>query len=201
MYWLRISRPISPTAFSRSVCVTKPYSRPPVSLVKTRAGFVLGALWNGKDAPMGDAYTDENTSRMIQTKSGHQILLSDKDGEEKITISDYGLTLIADAAEGSMRDAQSLLDQAVAFSGQDIRDEDLKEILGAIGRDLLFGCSSLVFGQDPAANASRLDRVASCRISSTERIETGSAAPVARNTAANPTNRNTLRCMIGSPIF
>jgi len=71
-------------------------------------------------------------------------------GEEKITISDYGLTLIADAAEGSMRDAQSLLDQAVAFSGQDIRDEDLKEILGAIGRDLLFGCSSLVFGQDPA---------------------------------------------------
>jgi DNA polymerase-3 subunit gamma/tau len=72
-------------------------------------------------------------------------------GKEHISISDYGLTLIADAAEGSMRDAQSLLDQAVAFSGQDVRDDDLKEILGTIGRDLLFGCSSLVFGQDPAA--------------------------------------------------
>ncbi len=50
-----------------------------------------------------------------------------------------------------MRDAQSLLDQAVAFSGQDIRDDDLKEILGAIDRDLLFAGSSLILGQDPAA--------------------------------------------------
>ena len=50
--------------------------------------YVIGALWNGKDAPMKDAYTDENTTRMIQTKSGHQILLSDKDGEEKIVIAD-----------------------------------------------------------------------------------------------------------------
>ena len=50
--------------------------------------YVLGALWNGKDAPMKDAYTDENTTRMIQTKSGHQVILSDKEGEEKIVIAD-----------------------------------------------------------------------------------------------------------------
>ena len=50
--------------------------------------YVLGALWNGKDKPMQDAYTDDNTTRMIMTKSGHQIILSDKDGEEKIVISD-----------------------------------------------------------------------------------------------------------------
>ena len=50
--------------------------------------FVLGALWNGKDKPMKDAYTDENTTRMIQTKSGHQIVLSDKAGEEKMTFAD-----------------------------------------------------------------------------------------------------------------
>jgi type VI secretion system secreted protein VgrG len=49
---------------------------------------VIGALWNGKDKPMKDAYTDENTTRMIQTKSGHQIVLNDKSGEEKITIAD-----------------------------------------------------------------------------------------------------------------
>jgi DNA polymerase-3 subunit gamma/tau len=70
--------------------------------------------------------------------------------EENITISPYGLNLIAEAAEGSMRDAQSLLDKAVAFSGQDIHDDDLKEILGVIGRDLLFGSSSLILGQDAA---------------------------------------------------
>jgi DNA polymerase-3 subunit gamma/tau len=71
--------------------------------------------------------------------------------EEGLTITPSALNLIAQAAEGSMRDAQSLLDQAIAFSGQDIRDDDLKEILGAIDRDLLFAGSSLVLGQDAAA--------------------------------------------------
>src|SRR5436305_14079616 len=37
---------------------------------------------------MKDAYADYNTTRMIQTKSGHQIALYDKDGEEKITVCD-----------------------------------------------------------------------------------------------------------------
>ena len=50
--------------------------------------YVIGALWNGKDKPMKDAYTADNSKRMIQTKSGHQIVLDDKSGEEKITIGD-----------------------------------------------------------------------------------------------------------------
>ncbi len=50
--------------------------------------FVVGSLWNGKDKPMKDAYTDENTSVMLQSRSGHQILLDDADGEEKIIIAD-----------------------------------------------------------------------------------------------------------------
>jgi len=70
-------------------------------------------------------------------------------GKEGITISDPGLNLIADAAEGSLRDAQSLLDQAVAFSGDRVKDEDLKEILGTISRDLLFQCSSSVLEEEP----------------------------------------------------
>ncbi len=61
--------------------------------------------------------------------------------KEKITISSYGLNLIAEAADGSLRDAQSLLDKAVAFSGEAINDEDLKEILGTINRDILFAFS------------------------------------------------------------
>ncbi len=70
--------------------------------------------------------------------------------KEKITITPYGLSLIAGAAEGSLRDAQSLLDQAVSFSGEVIHDEDLKEILGAVSRELLFECSTLILTQDPA---------------------------------------------------
>jgi len=71
--------------------------------------------------------------------------------KEKITISSYGLNLIAEGADGSLRDAQSLLDQAVAFSGENIRDEDLKEILGVISRDILFQCSTAIFEEKPEA--------------------------------------------------
>jgi DNA polymerase-3 subunit gamma/tau len=61
-----------------------------------------------------------------------------------ITISPSALALIAHAAEGSLRDAQSLLDQAVAFSGEIINDDDLKEILGTINPELLYACSSAI---------------------------------------------------------
>ena len=69
---------------------------------------------------------------------------------EGITITPAGLALIAEAADGSMRDAQSLLDQAVAFSGENIGDEDLKTILGTIGQDVLFRFSSAVLEEKPA---------------------------------------------------
>ena len=68
---------------------------------------------------------------------------------ERITVSPAGLALIAEAADGSMRDAQSLLDQAVAFSGENISDEDLRTILGTISRDLLFGVSAAVLDERP----------------------------------------------------
>jgi DNA polymerase-3 subunit gamma/tau len=69
--------------------------------------------------------------------------------QENITISAFGLNAIAEAADGSLRDAQSLLDQAVSFSGENISDEDLKEILGAISRETLFSFSSSVLDEEP----------------------------------------------------
>ncbi len=69
--------------------------------------------------------------------------------KEGITITPAGLALIAEAADGSMRDAQSLLDQAVAFSGENIGDEDLKTILGTIGQDVLMRFSSAVLDERP----------------------------------------------------
>jgi uncharacterized protein involved in type VI secretion and phage assembly len=50
--------------------------------------YVIGSLWNGKDKPIDKAYEDENTKIMIQTKSGHQIIMNDKSGEECIIIAD-----------------------------------------------------------------------------------------------------------------
>ncbi len=79
--------------------------------------------------------------------------------KEKITISSLGLTLLAKAAEGSLRDVQSLLDQAVAFSGENIRDEDLKEILGVMNREMLMECASIIFDDKPGAVFSLVEKV------------------------------------------
>jgi uncharacterized protein involved in type VI secretion and phage assembly len=50
--------------------------------------YVIGCLWNGVDKPMKNAFNKDNTTRMIQTKSGHQIILEDKKNAEKIIIAD-----------------------------------------------------------------------------------------------------------------
>ena len=75
--------------------------------------------------------------------------LNDITKAENITISPLGMTLIADAAGGSLRDAQSLLDQAVAYAGENISDEDLKEILGVISREILFEFSGAILAEEP----------------------------------------------------
>jgi DNA polymerase III subunit gamma/tau len=85
--------------------------------------------------------------------------LMDIANRENITVSPSGLSLIAEASEGSLRDAQSLLDQAVAFSGEVIGDEDLKEILGSISRDLLFDTSTAILDEKPEAVFELVDRL------------------------------------------
>lgn len=79
--------------------------------------------------------------------------------KEKIIISSFGLNLIAEVADGSLRDAQSLLDQAVAFSGENINDEDLKEILGVMNREILFDCSTAIIEEKSDAIFSLVEKV------------------------------------------
>ena len=63
---------------------------------------------------------------------------------EKINVSDEALSRIARTAEGSARDALSLFDQVLAFSGVEVRDEDVSALLGLIDRELLFRASQAV---------------------------------------------------------
>ena len=63
---------------------------------------------------------------------------------EGVHISTTGLTLIAREAEGSMRDAESLLDQVISFAGQNVEDSQIPEILGIIDRGLIFESSSAI---------------------------------------------------------
>jgi DNA polymerase-3 subunit gamma/tau len=69
----------------------------------------------------------------------------DKDG---IAVGDDSLQLIARDAEGSMRDAQSKLDQVIAFTGKAITVEDVGTVLGLVGRDLLFDAVQAVADDD-----------------------------------------------------
>jgi DNA polymerase-3 subunit gamma/tau len=57
---------------------------------------------------------------------------------EGIEISNTSLSIIAREAEGSMRDAESLLDQVVSFTGPNVDEAQLMEVLGIIDRDLIF---------------------------------------------------------------
>lgn len=52
--------------------------------------------------------------------------------EEKMNIDIPSLRLIADRATGSLRDAESILDQVITYSEGQITYEDVKEILGII---------------------------------------------------------------------
>ncbi len=57
--------------------------------------------------------------------------------EEQIRISDEALNAIARASEGSMRDAQSLLEQIHAFCASEIQDDQVRDLLGIIPQQLL----------------------------------------------------------------
>ena len=56
---------------------------------------------------------------------------------EGVRIDDRALAYIVKASEGSMRDAQSLLDQIISFSGQQVVDEDVRDVLGFIPSEIL----------------------------------------------------------------
>src|SRR5437879_3363652 len=59
-------------------------------------------------------------------------------GAEGIGFDAGALALIAKGARGSMRDALSLLDQAIAYGGGDVREATVRTMLGAVDRDYVY---------------------------------------------------------------
>jgi DNA polymerase-3 subunit gamma/tau len=64
--------------------------------------------------------------------------LADIAQEEGIAAADGALTIISREAAGSMRDAQSLMDQVIGYAGGSISEEAVREVLGLTDRVLLF---------------------------------------------------------------
>jgi DNA polymerase-3 subunit gamma/tau len=71
-------------------------------------------------------------------------------GAEEIAVSDASLIAIAREADGSMRDAQTLLDQVIAFGGNRIDDAQVAAVLDLIPRQLLLGILEACVEGDPA---------------------------------------------------
>ena len=67
---------------------------------------------------------------------------------EKVTITDEAIGLVARAAEGSMRDAQSALDQVMAFGGETIDATTVSEVLGLVERQVLLDLLQIVADED-----------------------------------------------------
>ena len=81
--------------------------------------------------------------RMIPARELQQHLRHVADAE-KIRVTEAALGLVARAAEGSVRDALSLFDQVLAFSGDEVKDEDVGGLLGLVDRELLHRASRAI---------------------------------------------------------
>lgn len=78
---------------------------------------------------------------------------------EAIKIDDDALREIARAGEGSMRDAQSALDQVISFSGASITKEDVELAIGVAGADTLIRVMTGIAENKPAEALAVVDDV------------------------------------------
>jgi DNA polymerase-3 subunit gamma/tau len=78
---------------------------------------------------------------------------------EQVQISDEALRELARAGAGSLRDAQSALDQVIAFSGTEITEEDVASALGLVGARTLARFAEVIARQDQAALLNLIEEI------------------------------------------
>lgn len=86
-------------------------------------------------------------------------LIAEKDA---IDINDNGLAVIAKAADGSMRDSLSILDQVISFCGKKIDEKEIADILGVINKDIIFSFISRLKEKDSAGLVKIIREVQDC---------------------------------------
>jgi DNA polymerase-3 subunit gamma/tau len=79
--------------------------------------------------------------------------------DEKVDVKDEALGLIAKCGDGSMRDAQVILDQITSFRRGAVTVEDVTRMLGIVDDDVLFGLSGAISQRDAAAALATIDRM------------------------------------------
>ena len=86
-------------------------------------------------------------------------LIAEKDS---IEINDNGLAVIAKAADGSMRDSLSILDQVVSFCGKKVDEKEIADILGVINKDIIFSFIGRLKEKDSAGLIKIIREVQDC---------------------------------------
>ena len=71
--------------------------------------------------------------------------------QEKVALDPVAAEVIARAAEGGMRDAESMLDQVVSFCGEKVTEEDVLSIFGFTSADDVAALAGHMLGGDAAA--------------------------------------------------
>jgi DNA polymerase-3 subunit gamma/tau len=81
--------------------------------------------------------------------------------DENIEAQAAGLRLIAHAADGSMRDALSLLDQAVSYGAGKLEDAEVRAMLGTLDRSHVYALLEALTAGDGAALMDCIENMAS----------------------------------------
>jgi len=79
---------------------------------------------------------------------------------EGVTADADAITILAQAACGSLRDAQSLLDQAIAYLGNRLEATAVSELLGLVRADILVDAAAAILARDAAAALRLVDELA-----------------------------------------
>ena len=67
---------------------------------------------------------------------------------EKLKIDDEAVFAIARSVNGGLRDAESLLDQISSYTDKEISVDDVNSILGAVGKEVIFGLTDCIIKHD-----------------------------------------------------
>lgn len=77
--------------------------------------------------------------------------------QEGITIEEGALNTISRKAAGGMRDAISVLDQCIAFAGNNIKSEHVEKVLGTLGEEQILKISDAIVKSDVGTAISLLN--------------------------------------------
>ncbi|NOX75738.1 MAG: DNA polymerase III subunit gamma/tau [Gammaproteobacteria bacterium] len=81
-------------------------------------------------------------------------------GDENIDQENAALALISRAADGSMRDALSLLDQAISYGSGAVKETDVRAMLGSIEQDHVIDLLKLLATNDAPGLLARINELA-----------------------------------------